>query len=117
MRPNAKAVGLYGLLGKVTSVSFSPDGKILASGAVAAAYVSREDNKIRLWDVVAIVNIASVERDLDGASSVSFSPIATLEGHTGQVTSVSFSPNGKILASGSYDGTLLLWDISPYITP
>ena len=39
-----------------------------------------------------------------------------LLGHRSVVNSVSFSSDGKILASGSYDGTILLWDMSPYIT-
>jgi WD40 repeat protein/CHAT domain-containing protein len=33
-----------------------------------------------------------------------------LEGHKGVVYSVRFSPNGKLLASGSGDGTIKLWD-------
>ena len=37
---------------------------------------------------------------------------ATLEGHTDIVWSVAFSPNGKILASGSYDQTVHLWDVN-----
>jgi WD40 repeat protein len=32
-------------------------------------------------------------------------------GHSLSVNSVAFSPNGKILADGSYDGTIKLWDI------
>src|SRR5436190_5964076 len=37
---------------------------------------------------------------------------ATLKGHTGAVVSVAFSPDSKTLASGSYDGTPKLWDMT-----
>ena len=36
--------------------------------------------------------------------------IHTFTGHTQSVNSVSFSPDGKTLATGSGDGTILLWD-------
>ena len=41
---------------------------------------------------------------------------ALFTGHTDDVNSVAFSPDGTTLASGSGDGTVLLWDMSPYVT-
>jgi WD40 repeat protein len=38
--------------------------------------------------------------------------LRTLAGHTGYVYSVAFSPDGGLLASGSYDGTVILWRVA-----
>ncbi|MCY3764650.1 MAG: hypothetical protein OXH06_04405, partial [Gemmatimonadetes bacterium] len=35
-------------------------------------------------------------------------------GHNHQVLSAIFTPDGRTLATGSYDGTILLWDLAPY---
>ncbi|NEQ11998.1 MAG: hypothetical protein F6K37_40910, partial [Moorea sp. SIO4E2] len=35
-----------------------------------------------------------------------------LTGHTGAIFSLAISPDNRILASGSHDGTIKLWDIS-----
>jgi WD40 repeat protein len=79
-------VDLTGHTNWVWSVSFSPDGSLLASGG--------DDKTIKLWRVS------------DGAL------VRTLKGHTDRVRSVSFSPDGSLLASGSKDGTIKLWRVS-----
>jgi WD40 repeat protein len=38
--------------------------------------------------------------------------VRTFTGHTGWVWSVSFSPDGRLLASGSYDDTIKLWRVA-----
>ena len=74
----------------VSSVSFSPDGTLLASGST--------DTTVKLWAVKNHTNIA------------------TLEGHHWETTSLAFSPDGALLASGSNDDTVKLWDMSSFIT-
>ncbi|MFS0519399.1 caspase family protein [Nostoc sp. UIC 10607] len=69
----------------VYSVSFSPDGKTLAS--------SSHDFTIKLW------NLETGKL------------IRTLKGHNGEVNSAIFSPDGKTLASSSFDTTIKLWDL------
>src|SRR5262249_13255967 len=66
-------------------VAFSPDGKLLATGA---------GGTIKLWDTAT----GKCEQ--------------TLQAHEeqGPVWSLAFSPDGKLLASGGLDGTVRLWD-------
>lgn len=67
----------------IRSVAFSPDGRLLASGA--------NDKTLRVWEPA--TGEACVYTD-----------------HTDYVTAVAFSPLGDRVASGSSDKTARLWD-------
>jgi WD40 repeat protein len=75
---------LVGHKGRVNSVAFSPNGKIVASGS--------DDKTIKLWNK-------------DGEL------LLTIPAHDDEITSVVFSPDGKIVASGSDDKTIKLWNL------
>jgi WD40 repeat protein len=112
----------------VHSVAFSPDGSRLATASW--------DSTVKVWDAAtgqAALTIEGPKEDrLHGST---FSPdgrrlavaclneatarvwdaatgqeVLTLKGHTFQVAAVAFSPDGKRLATASYDGTAKLWD-------
>ena len=51
------------------------------------------DNSVRIWGI-----------------SDQFQAIYTLRGHDNQITSLAFNADGTLLASGSADHTVRLWD-------
>jgi WD40 repeat protein len=74
----------------VTSLAVSRDGKTLAAGMYRDS--GGLSSNIQLWQL-------ATGRE-----------VATLSGHAGHVPSVAFAPDSKTLASGSWDGTVKLWD-------
>ena len=126
----------------VTSIAFSPDGKLLAS--------ANDDLSIILWDTLTWEQVgvpltghqegtpcSSAFYCESGINSLAFSPDGSLlasaggdmtvrlwdpstgesigeplTGHKDWISHVSFSPDGSILASASWDGAIRLWDPS-----
>jgi WD40 repeat protein len=68
----------------VHAVSFSPDGRILATGS--------RDDTLRLF------------------KSSDFTEISNLSGHSNWIFDLDFSPNGKYIASASRDSSIRIWE-------
>ena len=78
------------------ALAFSPCGRYLASGAWWLRGFGIKKCPVLLWDVESGKNIA------------------TFRGHPTDIQCLAFSPDGTILASGGYGGTIMLWDVKPY---
>ncbi|WP_013325788.1 eIF2A-related protein [Gloeothece verrucosa] len=106
------------------SVSFSPDGKIIATAS---------GEIVKLWNQDGIL-LKTLQDHRNTVFSVSFSPdgkkiatasfdktvniynfegtlIATLQGHQAEVYDVKFNPDGKRIATASADDTVRIWNL------
>src|ERR687885_254050 len=81
--------------GTVSAIAFSPDGKLLASGSVGKT--------IKIWQLNTGEKLLTPKMH----SAV----VTSLKGHLDRINSLAFSRDGKILASGSDDKTINIWQL------
>ncbi|XP_037401666.1 probable E3 ubiquitin-protein ligase HERC1 isoform X2 [Pygocentrus nattereri] len=93
----------------------------LANALAACTLSARLTSKHRQWAAQQLVQaLAAAERDSpirpqtysDMAGDLRKCPLRKLEAHHNRVTSCSWSAEQSLLATGSHDGTVRLWDIS-----
>ncbi len=125
----------YGHTDRVYGISYSPDGRLLAS--------SSRDGSIKIWDATGTTRealhtfIVNSDPAAYGAGNTAFSPdgriLAGVSGqgeiilwdastwqeirrnsnaHEGRIWGLAFSPDGTMLLTGSSDGQVKLWNVS-----
>ncbi|WP_194926323.1 nSTAND1 domain-containing NTPase [Catenulispora pinisilvae] len=87
----------------VSSATLSPDGRTLA--------VADADSTVRLW------NITDPARPVLWAAPIPGPATHSIAGQVNTAYAVAFSPDGGTLATGYYDSTVRLWDVTDPARP
>ncbi|MDE0088840.1 MAG: WD40 repeat domain-containing protein [Candidatus Poribacteria bacterium] len=122
---------------RTSTLAFSPDSSVLATVSNEGIYLWKLDIELEEAPILIAGNLGGFKNELvfslDGAILVGSgmhmlgnpiklwdvetgNSLGILSGHTEPIETLVFSHDGKILASGSNDGTVLLWDWEKIVT-
>lgn len=123
----------------MTSVAFSPDGRLLAAASTFPKRIPQgrpRRGEIIIWEAASGRELDTLTQHKEGISSLAFSPggeflatgsrdhlvglwhlelgmmVHAFRGHAAAVTRVAFSPDGKLLVSGGEDQSIRFWDVA-----
>ena len=122
--PAGRRIVLEGHRDDVNSVSFSPDGSLVATAS--------RDHDVRIWDVETGEEVVSPLQHNSEVRDARFSPdgrwivtaagraalfdvrdgslIMRMQGHEGPLTSVAFDPDGRTIVTAGVDGTVRTYE-------
>lgn len=112
--------------GPVTSIVFHPNGQWLVSGGV--------DKTIKIWDLSQKKELRTLKNHTASVTALAFNQIGTVlvsaagneaivwdthswteqrtfRRHTAEIVSLAFSQDGNVVASGSVEGSVLVWRV------
>ena len=84
-----------------SAFAFAPDSRLLAADDGGVSFFHGSVGSPSFGSTISLWDTLNGERQ------------STLSGHTAQVRCLAFSPDGKTLASGSADHTILIWNAPP----
>ncbi|MDQ2715530.1 MAG: hypothetical protein M3Z08_11535 [Chloroflexota bacterium] len=86
----------------VLALAWSPNGRY-----IAACY--GYSRKIYIWDVTTLRHTTPSADSIQNQTL--FFPLSSGAGHSSPVTNISWSPDGRYIASTSYDRTVIIWRV------
>jgi hypothetical protein len=85
--------------GRITAMVFSKDSRLAVASGVPG-----QSGVVKLYDPI---NLAKPPGE----------PLTEFTAHKDAIYALAFSPDGKLLATGSYDRTVKLWEVTPSTAP
>ncbi len=123
----------------VKCVTFSPDGRYVATGSLSIDLGFQDRGIITIWDLKDGQSIARFDDHAGIVMALDYSPngqylastsmheltlvlrradtgevIQTMTGHGSQIQSIHYSPDGRSIAAGDTDGQVKIWDTSTF---